>query len=151
MSTAIVVRDATPNDIPAVTAIERVAFSDPWSERSLAVLVGREEVVFLVAAREEQVIGFAIAWYAADQGELSNLAVAEAERRSGVGGVLLEAILDRGRARGALDLWLEVRASNISARSLYAARAFEEAGIRKAYYEAPVEDAVIMRRAIGVQ
>lgn len=151
MSTSAEVRDVTPNDIDAVAAIEAVSFPDPWSRRAFAALVDREEVVFLVATREDRVVGFAVAWYAADQGELSNLAVDSADRRGGVGAQLLEAVMDRGRARGAVDLWLEVRESNVAARQLYQRQQFEEAGIRKAYYDAPREDAVIMRRSIGRQ
>lgn len=152
---SLVIRPASPNDLDAVLAIERSAFSDPWNRPAFAALVGRPESVFLVATRpagpgkDERVVGFAVAFFAADQGDLSNLAVDEAYRRDGVGRALLEAVMASGRARGALDLWLEVRASNSAARSMYERLGFREAGVRRQYYSAPVEDAMVMQRLLG--
>lgn len=143
------IRPATPNDLAAIVAIERTAFSDPWSRSGFADLVDRPGVVFLVAELDGHVAGYAVAYHAADEAELANLAVADAWRRRGVAQHLLDAVIAAVRAGGAADLWLEVRASNAAARTLYGAYGFLEAGVRRRYYDRPVEDAIVMRRHTG--
>ena len=53
--------------------------------------------------------------------------------------------MDRCRNAGGLEMWLEVRASNAGARTLYDARGFAAMGVRKRYYQAPREDAIVLR------
>jgi len=77
---------------------------------------------------------------------INNVAVEPRRRRRGVAGALLEAALDHGRLGGARRAFLEVRASNRAAQSLYRRFGFQAAGVRKRYYDHPFEDAVIMRR-----
>jgi ribosomal-protein-alanine N-acetyltransferase len=88
-----------------------------------------------------------VAWFAADEGEIANLAVREPTRRRGIGAALLDAALAEGTRRGAANMYLEVRESNEAARRLYASRGFEEIGRRRRYYRHPVEDAIVLRRA----
>jgi [ribosomal protein S18]-alanine N-acetyltransferase len=151
-----VVRTATEDDLDAIERIERASFSDPWSRRSFAELVGRESVVFLVAVspesgeegRVERVVGYGIAYHAAGEAELANVAVHEPDRGHGIGARLVRAILQRVRAAGAEECWLEVRASNTAAQQLYRQLAFADVGLRKRYYARPTEDAVVMRRSL---
>lgn len=145
------VRPATPNDVGAVAAIEQGAFSDPWSPRSFVSLLAQPGVCFLVADREGVVVGYAVAYHAADEAELANLAVAAGAQRSGVAARLLDVLEDRLQRAGVGEVWLEVRASNEPARALYHRRGFAEAGVRKRYYDHPVEDAIVMRRALRAQ
>jgi ribosomal-protein-alanine N-acetyltransferase len=86
-----------------------------------------------------------VARFAADEGEIANLAVREPTRRRGIGSMLLAGALKEGRRRGANNMYLEVRESNEAARQLYASRGFEEIGRRKRYYRHPEEDAVVLR------
>jgi ribosomal-protein-alanine N-acetyltransferase len=81
-----------------------------------------------------------------DELHINNLAVDPHWRRRGIARTLLDAALERGRVRGARRAFLEVRASNVEALALYRRHGFEAAGIRKGYYDHPVEDAVVMRR-----
>lgn len=139
---------AAVTDLPAVVAVERASFSDPWSARAFENLLGRDAVTFAVARCGGQVIGYVVLYSAGGEAELANLAVAPAERRHGVGVFLLEHAVASARGAGARDLWLEVRASNVAARGLYARQGFAEVGARRRYYRAPVEDAVVMRREL---
>ena len=102
---------------------------------------------FLVAEAEESgaIVGYVVALEAADEGEILNLAVAPAGRRSGLGRALVERILEALTASGVRQVYLEVRESNAPARALYAAHGFKEAGRRKQYYRRPVEDAIVLR------
>jgi ribosomal-protein-alanine acetyltransferase len=102
---------------------------------------------FLVAegGGSDTVVGYVVAIEAADEGEILNLAVAPAGRRTGLGRALVQHILEALTARGVRQVYLEVRESNAPARALYAAHGFKEVGRRKEYYRRPVEDAIVLR------
>ncbi len=83
-------------------------------------------------------------WVAADEGDLSNLAVVPEMRRRGLGGRLLDAAIAGAQTAGVRVLYLEVRESNATALRLYASRRFAMVGRRQRYYRQPVEDALIL-------
>ena len=125
-------------------AIEQQVFADPWSTQDFRDCVSYAQ--FLVADEGSgRIAGYVVALDAADEGEILNLAVAEAGRRRGLGRALVEAILERLRSRGVRQVYLEVRESNAAARALYTAFGFKEVGRRRAYYRRPVEDAMVLR------
>ncbi len=133
--------------MPAVQAIEAAAFTDPWSARDFRECLA-SDVVFLVAEAPGGVVGYLVAQYAADEGEILNLAVTPARHRHGIGRALVERALATLADHGARSIFLEVRESNAAARALYAALGFEEVGCRPAYYRRPAEDAIVLRAAI---
>lgn len=128
-------------------AIERAAFSDPWSAGQLRECLDAG-LDFLVAERDGRVVGYVVAVRAADEAEILNLCVAPAARRAGTGRALVRAILRRVAAHGARAAYLEVRDSNHAARRLYEGEGFAPVGRRRDYYRRPVEDAVVLRSAI---
>lgn len=154
----ITIRHATLADVEAVAAIERAAFSDPWSARSFREMVGRPDVVFEVAETQggaegggggaRAIAGYAILYLADADGDLANLATAAAARRKGVGRRLLRHSLETARGRGAHLVFLEVRESNQAARALYESEGFTGVGRRARYYAHPVEDALILRKEL---
>lgn len=147
---ALVVRAATAGDLAQVAAIERTAFSDPWAPIAFERLLHDPRVFFLVAVSpDDRVLGYVVAWFVLDEGEIGNLAVADAARRRGVGRSLLDAALEGARARGVATVYLEVRDSNAAARALYATRGFEVVARRPRYYRRPVEDALVLRRDLA--
>jgi ribosomal-protein-alanine N-acetyltransferase len=85
-----------------------------------------------------------VLWCILDQGELANVAVTPRLRGRGLGTYLLARVLDVARERGIQTMFLEVRASNEPAHDLYRRFGFSEVGRRKAYYDHPREDALIM-------
>lgn len=138
-----------PWDMPQVVAIEREAFADPWSEQSFHEVLDHPAVYFACARRDgSEVVGYVVAWFAADEGEIANLAVAPGAWGSGVGKALLDAALAEGDRRGTAAVYLEVRDSNARARRLYGSRGFEEVGRRRGYYDKPPEDAIVLRRTL---
>ena len=72
------------------------------------------------------------------------MAVKKELRGKGIAKRMLEELLRAGRARGALAFLLEVRAGNAPAIHLYEGLGFEQAGLRRNFYEKPREDAIIM-------
>jgi ribosomal-protein-alanine N-acetyltransferase len=139
-------RRATHADVSAVAALEAVAFGDPWSPDAFRSLVHNPAVHFVVAHTVEGAFaGYLVAWFAADQAEIANVAVAPALRGRGVGAQLLDRALAEGERRGTVSCFLEVRESNHAAQRLYASRAFAPVGRRPRYYQNPVEDALVLR------
>lgn len=157
------VRAARPADLDAIVEIERGSFSDPWSREAFAVALDRPEVFFRVAvagaagaagadAAERAprdgtapVLGYVLAWFVVEDGEVANIAVRPECRGRGVGSSLLDATLAAARQRGTAALFLEVREGNLAAQSLYASRGFRQVGRRRAYYRSPVEDALLLK------
>lgn len=123
-------------------------FSDPWSQADFGECV-TSGVAFLVAEAHGTVAGYVVAHAAADEGEILNLGVAAAHRRHGVGGALVAAVLALLGSQGVRVVYLEVRDSNNGARRLYESLGFSEVARRARYYRRPVEDAVVLRVAIG--
>ena len=146
----LVVRVARRDDVDDVAAIERRAFSDPWSANSFRALFGNPLVHFAVAEDSitGRILGYVVTWFVLDEGEIANLAVSDELRRAGIGARLLDHALDVARERRCQVVFLEVRESNVAARALYASRGFEVAGRRSKYYRKPVEDALVLRRGL---
>jgi ribosomal-protein-alanine N-acetyltransferase len=84
----------------------------------------------------------------AGEGYVTNVAVSPESRRKGVASALVKALLDYGEKNGLELLTLEVRESNFAARQLYAGFGFVPVGRRKAFYEEPTEDAIIMTKEL---
>jgi ribosomal-protein-alanine N-acetyltransferase len=135
----------TPGDIDEVVAIEASTFSTPWSEGTFRTLLERSGVEsWVLEGPDVGLVAYAIAWCILDQGELANIAVASRFRSRGYGSFLLSKVLEVARERGVASMYLEVRSSNTAAAQLYRRFGFEEVGVRKAYYERPTEDALVM-------
>ena len=147
---AATVRPMMLADLPAVLRIETRVFANPWSSTTFENLLGRVSAgaVLWVAERDGVVAGYAVLWCILDQGELANIAVAPESQGRGYAVKLLEHALDDARERGVTSVFLEVRRSNERAADLYRGFGFEDVGVRRAYYSAPLEDARVMRWSV---
>ena len=139
------IRRGTVADAPALVEIERRAFPDPWSEASFREALAAAWSLGLVAEVNESVVGYLIAREAGGSGEILNLAVDPPSRRSGVARTLLDAGVAVLRRRGAEEIFLEVRESNLAAQALYLGAGFRPVGQRARYYRNPLEDALVLR------
>ncbi|HEY4357962.1 MAG TPA: ribosomal protein S18-alanine N-acetyltransferase [Acidobacteriaceae bacterium] len=146
----IVIRPATATDVPAILAIEQVSAGAPhWPAARYAEMLADDpgslqKRALLVAEIGGDIAGYAVAMVVAEDAELESIAVSPAFRRQGVGLRLGEALLDWAIAQGAAEIYLEVRATNLAAYLLYEWLGFYKTGIRKSYYDNPLEDAVLM-------
>jgi ribosomal-protein-alanine N-acetyltransferase len=141
-------RPATPADVPRLAALERACFPDPWSAESLGELLAAPGAVGWVVQERGGIVAYALARWVAETAELLNLAVAPAHRRRGIARALLDRVLEDLRAQGVGEVYLEVRESNAPARRLYETRGFRVAGMRRAYYRHPTEDALLLRLTV---
>ena len=129
--------------------IERLCFSDPWSEKMLAEHLANPCSLTLAAVDGVgRLLGYVGLLAVVDEGYITNVAVRPDCRRQGVASSLLQALEARGRARNLTFLTLEVRQSNAPARALYENQGYLQAGLRRNYYENPREDAVIMTKTL---
>lgn len=130
----IELRAARGEDAAAIAGLARAALPEAWSAASFRAALERPAVSGVVAARAEDVVGFALAARAEEDAELLSVAVAEGLRGVGLGRRMLESLLARLRDDGALRVHLEVRGSNAAALALYASLGFRASRRRARYY-----------------
>lgn len=135
----------TPSDLASAYKIECASHAFPWTEKTLNSNQG-ERYLNLKLQVDETMAAFAITQVVLDEATLFNIAVHPDFQRKGLGRELLQALIDELHQRDVITLWLEVRASNHAAISLYRAFDFNEVTIRTGYYPAENgrEDAIVM-------
>lgn len=142
------VREATGRDLARILGIERLAFPQPWSLDSFRreLLLPFSRILVAIEGQAEnsgQPAGFLCRWLVADECHILNVAVHPEWRRHGVATMLMLAAIDEAKAKRIQVITLEVRRSNLAARSLYRKLNFEERRLRHNYY-GPGEDAIVM-------
>ncbi|PYX86627.1 MAG: ribosomal-protein-alanine N-acetyltransferase [Acidobacteria bacterium] len=144
----LLIRTATPADIPDLIALDRQATSAAHWDRGTydaAFAGGGPPRAILVLETDARILGFAIARIVVSDWEIENIVVATVAQRSGLGTMLLRALLEQARLQNSRAVFLEVRDSNLAARALYKKFGFVENARRKAYYRNPDEDALLYR------
>jgi ribosomal-protein-alanine N-acetyltransferase len=139
------IRRLTFADLPQIIAIERRAFSTPWSLAMFVLELSKSTGWCLAALRGDAMVGYLVCSRYDTVWHIMNVAVDPIHRRQGIATALLTGLIERindTRAR----FTLEVRESNIGAIALYERYGFRAAGRRRRYYQDNGEDAVIMWR-----
>ncbi len=154
------------DDVPLVMAIERTAFTLPWSDYTYRheLLENRNAHYFVVRRLDGAVIrrprswwarlfnnddkppivGYGGFWIVLDEAHISTIASEEKWRGRGIGELMLLAMIERSLELGATEVTLEVRVSNTVAQNLYRKYGFEVVGQRPGYYRDNDEDADLM-------
>ena len=146
---AIEVRRLTYADLPQVVAIERRAFTSPWSLAMFVLELSKPSGICLAAeipaaGRELELSGYLICSRYDTVWHVMNVAVDITQRRRGIATAMILALLDRVGPDP--QLTLEVRRSNAGAITLYESFGFRSAGVRRRYYQDNGEDAIVMWR-----
>ena len=139
------VRAARPADLEALAALEQEIFPDPWTVDAFRPFLGG---LTLVVEGDSDIVGYTVARWVMEQGEILNLAVHPAHRRRRIASRLLHAALDALWDEGVRLAFLEVRESNGGARAFYERHGFSEVGRRRNYYRRPREDALVLARPL---
>ncbi len=130
------------SDLPSVLAIERRAFTTPWSLAMFVLELSKPSGVCLAARRGGQLLGYLVCSRYADVWHLMNVAVSPERRREGVATALLGRMFTELGSEARITL--EVRPSNRGAIEMYEGLGFRAAGHRRGYYHDNGEDALIM-------
>ena len=132
--------------VPQVAELEKLCFSDPWSEQSIASELDNVLALWYVALDDDRVVGYIGSQTVCGETDVMNIAVHPDYRRRGIGQILIEELVREVKNLGSISLTLEVRSSNAPAVSLYEKLGFSQVGLRKNYYRNPKEDAYILRK-----
>ncbi len=143
----IIFNEPQPEDLKDIVRIEKASFPDPWTPSQLLFEIINEYSCGFVARNDERVVGYIFAMIVREMGYIGNLAVDPEHRRKGIGGKLLNRMLEKMKEKGVEEVFLEVRPSNKIALKLYETRGFERIGIRKRYYRNG-EDAILMKKVL---
>jgi len=148
----------TEHDLLEVVEIEEESGLSRWGWAAYyAELQGDNRDLMLVAWAPEskaprvshRLAGYIVARVGANELHINNVAVRERYRRQGIGITLLGRILEEGKSRGVEVAFLELRAGNSAALSLYEKCGFNLTARRKNYYSEPTEDALVMTIQLG--
>ena len=128
--------------LAALAEIEKACFHAPWSADMLREELGKG--IFLVAEQDGAAVGYVGCQTVLDEGYITNVAVSPDCRRQGIGRALIAELTERAKRAGLAFVTLEARESNAPAITLYEGAGFRRVGVRKNFYTAPAEDAVLM-------
>lgn len=146
----IELKRATGRDLPELLALEERCFDRPWPEGAFAqeLALPYAQVWLAFDEGDPRPLGYVDFWVIEGEISLLNVAVDPRARRRGLARQLLQVMEDEGRAVGGETVFLEVRRSNEGGLALYRSAGFQQIGIRKGYYAAEKEDAIVMSRSL---
>lgn len=122
-------------------------FDDFWTASILKSELESELSKYIVARKNDEIVGFAGIIILPDDVEITNIVTKKTERKKGIGNLLLDKIIEISKSTGKEYISLEVNENNLSAINLYIKFGFEKVGLRKNYYNG-IDNAIIMTRKI---
>ncbi len=140
--------------LPEVARIEKTAYAHPWSQGNFADSLQAGYHARVLAGGDDdapELLGYFVAMKGVDEVHLLNITVAPAHQRQGWARVMLDALAIWARGEDMKWLWLEVRVSNIQAKTVYERYGFRQMGMRRNYYPMAAfrrEDALVMSFAL---
>jgi ribosomal-protein-alanine acetyltransferase len=147
-------RRADARDLDGIMSLETATFDDDaWSSATMRAELDNPNCWYVVAFRPEspehlEAYAGLLAPRGAKEADIQTVAVEPAARRSGLGRTLMLTLVGEARARGAEEVFLEVRADNPGAEALYRSLGFEQIAVRERYYQPDGVDAHVMRLAV---
>lgn len=141
-------REMLVEDLDQVMDIEEALFSVPWTREGFLTYLMKKDTMFFVVEEKDHILGYCSMMTVLDEGDILNVAVRKDRQKEGIGQFLVDSVLRIAGMQGIKLIHLEVREGNGTARRLYERLGFKEDGLRKNYYENPVENAVLMTKAM---
>lgn len=154
LKTQYQLRPMQMDDLDAIMQIEPTIYSHPWTRGNFSDSLNSGYSAWVLEdkllAHNEPIIGYALLMMVLDEAHLLNLSIAKYYQKQGLGRALLEHMLKIAKNHHALNIFLEVRPSNVAAIALYENMGFSEMAVRRGYYPAHNgrEDAILMGLAL---
>lgn len=142
------IRQMKVEDAAAIAEMEHQTFSDAWSEKAILDTLRNPKTICLVAEKIGKIVGYCIVYTADDEADIARIAVLKESRRFGIASELIHALDVICWENQIHIIMLDVRVSNDGARAFYEKHGFTQDGIRENYYKNPIEDAILMSRAV---
>lgn len=145
--TELQLREAVVDDLDAIWGIESAVFaSEAWSREMMREELAADHRHYLALVDEAGAVrGYAGLLVVGSEGDIQTIAVSPEARGGGCGRQLMNALLDEAERRGVGEVFLEVRADNPVAQTLYRSLGFDEIGVRPRYYQPDGVDALVMK------
>ncbi|MCQ2427487.1 MAG: ribosomal protein S18-alanine N-acetyltransferase [Clostridia bacterium] len=137
-----------PEHIPAAAELEKICFSDPWSESSLRYLCESDVTYGVAVVCGDRLCAYGGMEYVLDEAAVTNIATAPEFRRRGCARLVLSSLESFAVSHGVKRIRLDVRESNVPARNLYTDCGYAVSGRIRGYYRRPREDAVEMEKTL---
>lgn len=135
-------------DVVDILIIEKECGLAKWKSEDYCEEIDREDSLVLIAKTKNKTIGFLAARSTTEETDIFNIGVSPKYQKLGIGGSLLNNLLERVRKTLVKSIWLEVRESNLEAIGFYRKKGFRQIQIRKNFYAQPVENAIVMKREL---
>lgn len=147
----LTLRPATEADLDEIWVIESDVFgAEAWSREMMREELGADHRTYLALVGEhDEVLGYGGLLSVGTEGDIQTIALKPGVRGSGQGRRLMTSLLHAAAAGGVREVFLEVRADNPIAQSLYLSLGFEAIGVRPGYYQPDNVDAVVMKAQVG--
>ena len=142
------IRQMKVEDAAAIAEMEHQTFSDAWSEKAILDTLRNPKTICLVAEKIGKIVGYCIVYTADDEADIARIAVLKESRRFGIASELIHALDVICWENQIQIIMLDVRVSNEDARAFSEKHGFTQDGIRENYYKNPMEDAILMSRAV---
>jgi ribosomal-protein-alanine N-acetyltransferase len=139
----------TESDLDEVLTIERQSFPSVWSRASYERELRNRNSYYLTARHQGALVGYFGMWIVLGEAHITTLAVHPSYRRRGLGGRLLDHVIDLARRHSAARVTLEVREQNHAAIAMYRKFGFEPKGVLPAYYGDTRENGVVMLKELS--
>lgn len=140
------IRKMQIDDVAGVMDVDTGSFPAPWTKS-----VYEQELIendfahyFVLVNEAEEIIGYVGLWIIFEDAQITNIAVHKDYRGKKIGEKLFGFALSYSYQQGAQKLSLEVRPSNVVAKTMYRKFGLQKGGIRKNYYPDNSEDAIVM-------
>jgi [ribosomal protein S18]-alanine N-acetyltransferase len=132
--------------LDALTALDALCFSDPWTRDGLKAELSSDTACFAVAEQDGIAVGCAGMHCICGECYIDKVAIHPDYRRNGIAQALVQYLIDYAIKRNGEFITLEVREGNAPAIALYSKMGFQPVGVRPDFYADPKENALLMTR-----